>query len=38
MIELQRSRDAGNPAFEAETCTQYLFLDETWYFYDKPNF
>ena len=35
MIELQRSRDAGNPAF-GETCTQYLFLDET--YYDKPNF
>lgn len=35
MIELQRSRDAGNPAF-GETCTQYLFLDETCY--DKPNF
>lgn len=35
MIELQRSRDAGNRAF-GETCTQYLFLDETCY--DKPNF
>jgi dihydropyrimidinase len=35
MIELQRSRDAGNPAF-GETCTQYLFLDETCY--DKPDF
>jgi dihydropyrimidinase len=35
MIELQRSRDAGNAAF-GETCTQYLFLDET--YYDKPNF
>jgi dihydropyrimidinase len=35
MIELQRSRDAGNPAF-GETCTQYLFLDET--YYDKRNF
>ena len=35
MIELQRSRDAGNPAF-GETCTQYLFLDES--YYDKPNF
>src|SRR6478609_8502682 len=35
MMELQRSRDAGNPAF-GETCTQYLFLDETEY--DKPNF
>src|SRR5947209_2725958 len=30
MIELQRSRDAGNPAF-GETCTQYLFLDESCY-------
>jgi dihydropyrimidinase len=35
MMELVRSRDAGNPAF-GETCTQYLFLDET--YYDKPNF
>lgn len=35
MIELQRSRDAGNPAY-GETCTQYLFLDET--YYDKPDF
>ena len=35
MMELVRSRDAGNPAF-GETCTQYLFLDET--AYDKPNF
>jgi dihydropyrimidinase len=35
MIELQRSRDAGHPAY-GETCTQYLFLDETCY--DKPNF
>jgi dihydropyrimidinase len=35
MMELVRSRDAGNPAF-GETCTQYLFLDETEY--DKPNF
>jgi dihydropyrimidinase len=35
MIELQRSRDAGNPAY-GETCTQYLFLDESCY--DKPNF
>jgi dihydropyrimidinase len=35
MRELQRSRDAGNPAY-GETCTQYLFLDETEY--DKPNF
>jgi dihydropyrimidinase len=35
MRELQRSRDAGNPAY-GETCTQYLFLDETEY--DRPNF
>ena len=35
MLELQRSRDAGNPAY-GETCTQYLFLDET--AYDKPDF
>src|SRR3954452_11015115 len=35
MMELVRSRDAGNPAF-GETCTQYLFLDETEY--DKPDF
>ena len=35
MTELVRSRDAGNPAF-GETCTQYLFLDET--YYDKPDF
>ena len=35
MLELQRSRDAGNAAF-GETCTQYLFLDETCY--DKPEF
>ena len=35
MIELQRSRDQGNAAY-GETCTQYLFLDET--LYDKPNF
>jgi dihydropyrimidinase len=35
MMELVRSRDAGNPAF-GETCTQYLFLDET--YYDKPDF
>src|SRR3954454_15093258 len=35
MIELQRSRDAGNPAY-GETCTQYLFLDETEY--DRPDF
>jgi len=35
MQEIVRSRDAGNPAF-GETCTQYLFLDES--YYDKPNF
>ena len=35
MVELQRSRDAGNPAY-GETCTQYLFLDEG--YYDKPDF
>src|SRR3954454_10763836 len=35
MMELVRSRDAGNPAY-GETCTQYLFLDES--YYDKPNF
>lgn len=35
MMELVRSRDAGNPAY-GETCTQYLFLDET--AYDKPDF
>ncbi|WP_425616009.1 dihydropyrimidinase [Anatilimnocola sp. NA78] len=35
MKELQRSRDEGHPAY-GETCTQYLFLDET--YYDKPNF
>ena len=35
MIELMRSRDDGNAAF-GETCTQYLFLDES--LYDQPNF
>src|SRR5687767_11093611 len=35
MREIVRSRDAGNPAY-GETCTQYLFLDDT--YYDKPNF
>lgn len=35
MIELQRAREKGNAAY-GETCTQYLFLDET--AYDKPNF
>jgi dihydropyrimidinase len=33
--EIVRSRDEGNASF-GETCTQYLFLDETCY--DKPNF
>ncbi len=35
MRELQRSRDAGNPAY-GETCTQYLFLDDS--YYDRPGF
>jgi dihydropyrimidinase len=35
MIELQRARDKGNAAF-GETCTQYLFLDDS--NYEKPNF
>jgi dihydropyrimidinase len=35
MNEIVRSRDEGNASF-GETCTQYLFLDETCY--DKPNF
>src|SRR5438270_2961709 len=35
MMELVRSRERGNAAF-GETCTQYLFLDET--YYDKPDF
>ncbi|HZZ43783.1 MAG TPA: dihydropyrimidinase [Tepidisphaeraceae bacterium] len=35
MMEIVRSRDAGNPAF-GETCTQYLFLDDS--YYDLPNF
>ena len=35
MNEIVRSRDEGNASF-GETCTQYLFLDET--YYDKPNF
>jgi dihydropyrimidinase len=35
MIELQRSRDRGHRSY-GETCTQYLFLDDT--YYDKPNF
>ncbi len=33
--ELVRSRDRGHVAY-GETCTQYLFLDESCY--DKPNF
>src|SRR5256714_7874867 len=33
--EIVRSRDEGNASF-GETCTQYLFLDES--YYDKPNF
>src|SRR5687768_8827210 len=35
MREIVRSRDDGNPAY-GETCTQYLFLDESCY--EKPNF
>lgn len=35
MNEIIRSRDEGNPSF-GETCTQYLFLDES--YYDRPNF
>ncbi len=35
MREIVRSRDAGNPAY-GETCTQYLFLDDS--YYDRPNF
>jgi dihydropyrimidinase len=35
MNEIVRSRDEGNASY-GETCTQYLFLDETCY--DKPNF
>jgi dihydropyrimidinase len=35
MREIVRSRDAGNPAF-GETCTQYLFLDDS--YYDRPDF
>ena len=35
MNEIVRSRDEGNASF-GETCTQYLFLDESEY--DKPNF
>jgi dihydropyrimidinase len=35
MNEIVRSRDEGHASF-GETCTQYLFLDES--YYDKPNF
>jgi len=35
MIELMRARDRGNAAY-GETCTQYLFLDKS--YYDKPDF
>ena len=35
MREIVRARDAGQRAY-GETCTQYLFLDETCY--DKPDF
>jgi dihydropyrimidinase len=35
MMEIVRSRDAGNPAY-GETCTQYLYLDESEY--ERPNF
>ena len=35
MREIVRARDRGLPAF-GETCTQYLFLDESCY--DKPDF
>jgi dihydropyrimidinase len=35
MVELQRARDKGNAAF-GETCTQYLFLDDS--LYDEPDF
>ncbi len=35
MMEIVRSRDDGNPAY-GETCTQYLFLDES--YYDQPDF
>lgn len=35
MNEIVRSRNEGNASF-GETCTQYLFLDESCY--DKPNF
>jgi dihydropyrimidinase len=35
LTELKRARDRGAPAF-AETCPQYLFLDES--YYDRPGF
>src|SRR3954453_7525912 len=35
MNEIVRSRDEGHASF-GETCTQYLFLDQSCY--DKPNF
>ncbi|MGH7179755.1 MAG: dihydropyrimidinase [Tepidisphaeraceae bacterium] len=35
MNEIVRSRDEGNASY-GETCTQYLFLDES--YYDRPNF
>src|SRR4051794_27040732 len=35
MQEIVRSRDDGNPAY-GETCTQYLYLDDSEY--EKPNF
>ncbi|MEB3223221.1 MAG: dihydropyrimidinase [Candidatus Sericytochromatia bacterium] len=35
LTELKRARDRGAPAF-AETCPQYLFLDES--YYDRPDF
>ncbi|HEV7301818.1 MAG TPA: dihydropyrimidinase [Tepidisphaeraceae bacterium] len=35
MREIVRARDRGLPAY-GETCTQYLFLDDS--YYDRPNF
>jgi dihydropyrimidinase len=35
MTEIVRSRDAGHRSY-GETCTQYLFLDDS--YYDRPNF
>ncbi len=35
MMEIVRSRDEGNPAY-GETCTQYLYLDES--YYERPDF